>query len=164
MQELIYYACLGLGFLTALVAGVFLSFSDFVMAGLARARPAGGMESMQHINRTVFRSVFLASFLLLVPCTAALAVYVALHADGPGRVLVLAAGVTYVVAVFAVTMLGNVPMNERLDRLNVASDASVAYWLHYRRSWTRLNHLRTLGSALTAALLLAAAGLFAGAS
>lgn len=52
----VVYTCLGLGLGAALVGGVFQSFSDFVMRGLMLAEPAGGMESMQQLNRTVFRS------------------------------------------------------------------------------------------------------------
>ena len=50
---------LGAGFLMALLAGVFLSFSDFVMRSLAATQPAGGIEAMQQINRKVFRTLFI---------------------------------------------------------------------------------------------------------
>ncbi|MEC7291572.1 MAG: hypothetical protein VXW22_15925, partial [Pseudomonadota bacterium] len=63
------YACLMLGLSASLVAGVFQTFSDFVMGGLMRAKPASGIDAMQQLNRTVFRSVFLATFLALVPAT-----------------------------------------------------------------------------------------------
>ena len=46
-----------------LVAGVFLTFSDFVMKSLAASRPASGIESMQIINRKVFKTVFMALLL-----------------------------------------------------------------------------------------------------
>lgn len=159
MENWIVYVCLGFGFLSALVAGVFQSFSDFVMAGLARATDAGGIESMQHINRTVFRSVFLVSFLSLVPLSIAFAFYAGLRLDGHGRFFVFAASITYVTTVFLVTVLRNVPMNERLDRMDPVSAEAVRYWQTYCRRWTRFNHLRTVGSAATAAFfLLAAAG------
>ena len=46
-----------------LVSGVFLTFSDFVMKSLAAANPVGGIESMQIINRKVFKSVFMVLLL-----------------------------------------------------------------------------------------------------
>lgn len=52
------YACFVIGLTSALVAGVFLAFSDFVMRGLIKATPTSGIESMQAINRPVLRSVF----------------------------------------------------------------------------------------------------------
>ena len=150
------YGCLVLGFASALVAGVFQSFSDFVMAGLARARPAGGIESMQQLNRTVMRSVFLATFLALVPLTAGFAIYGFSVLTGPARVLIIVASVVYIVSVFLVTMLGNVPMNNALDALAYDSDAARDYWQRYTTQWTRWNHVRTLGAAATSALYLLA--------
>ena len=43
----------------ALVAGVFLSFSDFVMRSLDKTESSGGVAAMQHINREVFRTLFM---------------------------------------------------------------------------------------------------------
>ncbi|MEO1201104.1 MAG: anthrone oxygenase family protein [Pseudomonadota bacterium] len=162
MENVLLFGCLLLGFVSALVAGVFLSFSDFVMAGLGRAAPAGGIESMQHINRTVFRSVFLASFLTLVPATTGFAVLALSSGDGPGRGLVIAAALIYVTSVFGVTMFGNVPMNKRLDVVDFRSSDAADYWRRYRQGWTYWNHVRTIGSAVTAALFMLAAVLIAG--
>ncbi|MEM9191848.1 MAG: anthrone oxygenase family protein [Myxococcota bacterium] len=157
------YVCLGLGLASALVGGVFQSFSDFVMRGLIRAAPAGGMESMQQLNRTVFRSVFLALFFALVPATGALAVYAWFSVTGSTRVLLVAAAIVYLLLVFVVTAAGNVPMNRRLDGLAHTSAEGHAYWTTYGRVWTWWNHLRTLGSVVTAVcLLLASVQLAAG--
>lgn len=43
----------------ALVAGVFPTFSDFVMRSLNRARTSATVEVMQGINREVFKTVFM---------------------------------------------------------------------------------------------------------
>ena len=54
-----------------LVAGVFLTFSDFVMKSLAASPPAGAIEAMQVINRKVYRTLFMALLLgmaALSPC------------------------------------------------------------------------------------------------
>ncbi len=155
------YACLIVGLSAALVAGVFQSFSDFVMRGLLLAQPAGGIESMQHINRTVFRSVFIASFVALVPVTVGFAIYAGFYLGGPGRTLIIAGAVSYVVAVFLVTAFGNVPMNEHLDAMAFGSPEAATYWQKYGRDWTLLNHVRTFGSVATATCLLLAAIAFA---
>ena len=152
----IVYACLGTGITAALVGGVFQSFSDFVMAGLLRAAPAGGIEAMQQLNRTVFRSVFLASFIALVPATLALALYGWLSLAGTAKWLLVAAALFYVLGVFLVTAFGNVPMNERLDGMAHTSEAAASYWRTYGRVWTGWNHVRTLGSVATAVCLLLA--------
>ena len=58
------------GLLMALVAGVFLAFSDFVMRSLSDASPRAGIEAMQIINRKVYSSVFLVWLLGLAPVSA----------------------------------------------------------------------------------------------
>ncbi|MFK7991894.1 MAG: DUF1772 domain-containing protein [Sandaracinaceae bacterium] len=154
----VVYACLACGLSSALVGGVFQSFSDFVMRGLLLAEPSGGMESMQQLNRTVFRSVFLTTFLALVPATLAFAVYAWVRLSGTGRALILAGAVIYVVFVFAVTAAGNVPLNEQLDTLGATTPEGQTYWsTTYGRLWTWYNHVRTLGSVGAAACFLLAA-------
>jgi uncharacterized membrane protein len=158
--SILVYACLWIGLVTALVGGVFQSFSDFVMAGLMRAEPAGGIESMQHINRTVMRSVFLTSLLSLVPLTIGFGVYAWFNLGGLGQILILAASAIYFVFVFLVTMFGNVPMNNQLAAMAYASNEAGTYWNTYGRVWTGWNHVRTLGSVATAACFLIAATTF----
>ena len=151
------FALLLLGLSAALVAGVFQSFSDFVMGGLLRAHPAGGIDSMQQLNRTVFRSVFLTIFLALVPVSLAFGVYAWLAMDGVSQHLTLAAAIIYLPSVFVVTVAGNVPMNEKLDKMDPSSSEAAAYWQTYGRVWTRWNTLRTIGSVATAVCYLIAA-------
>ena len=150
-------ACLFLGLSSALVAGVFQSFSDFVMQGLVRAAPAGGIESMQQLNRTVFKSFFLATFLLLVPASIGFAGFAWFSMDGLVQRLIIVAAVVYVPLVFLVTMFGNVPLNERLDKMDHTSDEASDFWQTYGRVWTRWNTLRTIGSIVTAGCYLLAA-------
>ena len=157
----IVYTCFAVGLSCALVAGVFQAFSDFVMRGLLLAAPASGIESMQHINRTVFRSVFIATFMVLAPVTIVMAIYAWFKLAGPGQMFVIAAAIVYVVTVFLVTALGNVPMNEQLDVMAHGSPEAATYWTTYGRVWTWWNHVRTLGSVVAAACLLLAAIAFA---
>lgn len=150
----IVYACLSVGLSSALVAGVFQSFSDFVMKALIATEPAGGIEAMQMINRTVFRSLFLAMMLALVPITLAFAAYAYYKLSGIAQFWIMSGAVVYVVSVFLVTMIGNVPMNNRLDGMNYVMIEATTYWRTYGEVWTNWNHVRTLGSAVTAVCFL----------
>ena len=58
---------------------------------------------------------------------------------------------------FLLTLLGNVPMNNRLERLDHNGEQARNYWREYSVTWTRLNHVRSVGSVLTAGLYLVAA-------
>lgn len=155
--ELTMYICLFLGLITALLAGVFQSFSDFVMRGLMRAAPAGGIDSMQQLNRTVFRSFFLASFMALLPISIVFAIYAWIAMEGPAMQLIIAAAIIYLPFVFIVTARGNVPMNEKLDKMAPDSEDAAAYWKTYGPVWTRWNTVRTMGSIATAGCYLLAA-------
>lgn len=145
------------GLSAALVAGVFLTFSDFLMRALGASAPAAGTEAMQHVNREVFTSVFMV--LLLGSVVVALALFGISFGPvpAPASGWMRAGALTYVFGVFTVTGLGNVPMNKRLDGMDHLSDAGQAYWRIYNSRWTRLNHVRTLCAALAAAFYLTAA-------
>lgn len=147
---------------TGLVAGVFLTFSDFVMRSLGAAAPAAGMEAMQEINRKVHRSVFMVLLMGMVPVSLAIALYGAVLVGGAASWWLIAGAALYVGGVFAVTGAGNVPMNKRLDALDLTESAAHGYWERYGRNWTRLNHIRTLASAGAAVCYLAGAMLLAG--
>jgi uncharacterized membrane protein len=133
---------------SALVAGVFLTFSDFVMRALAKAEPAAGLEAMQIINREVFRSVFMA---LLLGMSALAPAFALIKMSGPAALFIILAGSLYLSGVFAVTLLFNVPMNNRLDRQLHTSAEAQAYWqFQFYPRWTLWNHVRTIAAGASA--------------
>lgn len=135
---------------TAMVAGVFLTFSDFVMKGLTTASPPGGMEAMQVINRKVYGSVFLVLLLGMAPVSAGLAAYAYYFVPGGAALWITSGAGLYIVGVVLVTMICNVPMNKQLDGLDIASADGTAYWVEYGADWTGWNHVRTVCSAASA--------------
>ena len=139
----------------ALVGGVFLAFSDFIMRSLSLTSGTGGVEAMQVINREVFRWVFMALFLGMAAISLVIAAYGGLLVGGgPGKLIMLA-GLVYVVGCFGVTVFFNVPMNEALAGMDLSSEATQDYWTNtYLPRWTVWNTVRTLACGLSAALLL----------
>lgn len=87
----------------ALVGGVFLAFSDFIMRSLSLMRGARGIEAMQVINREVFRWVFMTLFLGMAVVSLVIAGYAAARLSGPPGTLARAALVVYLVGCFGVT-------------------------------------------------------------
>jgi uncharacterized membrane protein len=63
----------------------------------------------------------------------------------------LAAGLSYLVGSFGVTMAFNVPRNNRLARMAAESAEAAAYWPVYVREWLFWNHVRTAASLLSTA-------------
>jgi len=139
----------------ALVAGVFLAFSDFIMRSLALTGGHGGIEAMQVINREVFRWVFMVLFTGLAPLSLLIAGYGGIViGQGTGAIMMLA-GLIYFVGCFGVTVCFNVPMNEALADMEMSSDTTRDYWLQtYLPRWTYWNSVRTVACAVSAALLL----------
>ena len=152
------YFCLFLALWSAVIGGVFSAFSEFIMAGLLRAEPASGIEAMQHINRTVLKTQFVAGIILIAPFSIGFALYALAVFEGNARFILSLIPIVYVPSVLVMTIAGNVPMNNRLEGLDHSSADAAAYWVKYGRVWTRLNHVRSIGSILTAGLYILAAG------
>ncbi|MEL7344950.1 MAG: anthrone oxygenase family protein [Pseudomonadota bacterium] len=139
----------------ALVGGVFLAFSDFIMRSLALTSGHGGIEAMQGINREVFRWVFMTLFLGMAAVSAVIAGYGAFGLVGPAGTVIMMAGLVYLVGCFGVTVFFNVPMNEALAGMETATGSTRDYWLEtYVPRWTFWNSVRTVACVVSAALLL----------
>jgi uncharacterized membrane protein len=139
----------------ALVGGVFLAFSDFIMRSLSLTGGVGGVEAMQVINREVFRWVFMALFLGMAAVSLVISGYAAISLSGPAGTLILLSGLVYLFGCFGVTVLFNVPMNEALAGMDLAAEATQSYWTGtYLPRWTFWNSVRTIACGLSAMLLL----------
>jgi uncharacterized membrane protein len=141
----------------ALVAGVLLAFSAFVMRALDALTPSAAITAMQQINR------FAPGPGLLVPLmgTAVLSLVLGVLAvvslvSGSSRRgwLVLAGCVLYLVA-FGVTAADHVPRNDALGLVDPLAAGAAETWRAYAGPWLLLNHVRTAAAALGATALLA---------
>lgn len=139
----------------AFVGGAFLAFSDFIMRALSRAGGTGGVDSMQSINREVFRWVFMTLFLGLVPIFLLIGGYGGLIVGQTAGLLLALSALIYVVGCFGVTALCNVPMNTALAGMDVSEAETQDYWRRtYLPRWTFWNAVRTIACAISAFLLL----------
>lgn len=152
MTDLLYWGLMAVALTSAVVGGVFLAFSDFVMPSLAAASPRAGSEAMQVINRRVYRSLFIVLLVGLIPVTALIGLAALALPWGAASAPLLAGGAVYLAGVWIASAVGNIPMNRRLDALPTAEAAALAYWPDYQRGWRWWNHLRSV-SAISCALL-----------
>ncbi len=139
-----------------LVSGVFLTFSDFVMKSLVAADPAGGVQSMQIINRKVYKTVFMVLLLGMSFASPLFAAYAYYQVSGTPAVLMLSGSAIYFFGVFVVSLLFNVPMNRRLDGMDYTAKDTHAYWQTYVPVWSFWNYIRSISSAAAAACFLVA--------
>lgn len=140
-----WFGAIGCG----VMAGVYFTFSTFVMRALAVIDPASGIKAMQSINIVIQTSLFLPLFFgtSLAALTAAAVSFLA--DEVPGDHWMTLAGVTYFVGMFICTVALNVPLNNRLDAVDPKSKEGEAVWDMYVEKWTLRNHVRTVASTLS---------------
>jgi uncharacterized membrane protein len=141
---------------SGLIGGLFFAFSVFVMTALGRISPAAGISAMQSINVAVLNPVFFSAF-FGTAVLAALAIVAGLIGwSEPGAGYLLAGGLLYLVGTIVVTMVCNVPLNDKLARVEPESDEGALLWQSYLSDWTAWNHVRTIASlAASTAFILA---------
>ena len=146
-------------FLCSLVTGLLFAFAVVVMPGLRTLADGDFIRAFQVIDRVIQRNqplfliVWMGSVLALV--TAAVVGTWAL--DGVERLLTIAAALVYLCGVQAPTFAVNIPLNNRLQALNVAA-MSEADRRRARREfearWNRWNVFRTVCASATSFLLI----------
>jgi len=141
--------------ITGLVAGLLFGFSVAVNPGLGRLTDAGYLQSMQSINVAILNPVFLLCFmapLILLPVATWMQYK---HGANGAWIWMLAATLLYVIAVFGVTMGGNVPLNDALAKadLSIANPASLAAQrAAFEPLWNKLHSIRTIANIASLAL------------
>jgi len=142
MLALTFLAALGSG----LIAGFFLAFSATVMWALERQPPAAGISAMQAINVVVLNPIFLGVFFGTAILSLVLDIVALVRFSEPGSGYLLAGSLLYFVGTFLVTLIFNVPLNNRLAAVKPESAEGKAVWTHYLSVWTAWNHVRTAAS------------------
>ncbi|MEG6510252.1 anthrone oxygenase family protein [Methyloligella sp. 2.7D] len=142
---------------SALVAGIFFAFSTFVMAALSRLPAPQGIAAMQAINVTVLNPWFFGVFFGTAVLALVLLIYALFNWSMAGAGFLLAGALLYLVGTILVTVVFNVPLNERLAARAPESGDGAELWTHYLSRWTAWNHVRTLAPLLAAICFLMAA-------
>jgi uncharacterized membrane protein len=153
IAPVLFYLTLGSTLGSGLIAGVFFAFSSFVMPALAKLPAAQGMAAMQSINVSVLNRSFLGVFVGTAVLCLLVAVLSLSSWSMTGSKLRVAGSVSYVVGTFLVTMVCNIPLNERLMSASPDALQAVQKWASYVSSWTTWNTVRALAALGAAALL-----------
>lgn len=144
---------------TAMLVGLFYGWSVSVVPGLARLNNTEYISAFQAMNRAILNPLFFITFMgsvILLP----LAAY--LNYSQPTSLcfwLIVAASVLYIFGTFGITMAKNVPLNEMLDKFNLATaseEAKAAQRAIFEQPWNSLHHTRTwIGILATICMILA---------
>lgn len=137
--------------LTALIGGLFYAYSCSVVLGLGKLSDTEYLNAMQNINREILNPVFFMSFMgtvVLLPLSTFL-----LRGQQPVFIfLLLLATLAYLIGVFGVTVAGNVPMNDTLDKFDISNSTAEAIRQmreNFENRWNFLNNIRTVFSVIT---------------
>lgn len=147
------------GILTGMLGGLLFAFSVSVIPGLRELNAKKHIAAMQRINVKIINVGFMLTFLgpsVLLP----LATF--LHRDSASFPALLTASALHIIGVNGVTIVGNVPLNERLatvsvDTLTEMEAEQIRRGYHGQGSpWMRLHHVRTLAAIASTVLVLVA--------
>lgn len=144
---------------TGIMAGIFFTWSNAVTPGIGRLSDLNYLKALQAMNRAILNLPF---YILFIGPVVSLILTTSLFYNSPSTSTfqyLLVASLVYIVGVFLVTILGNIPLNELLDQSNL-SDLSLEE-LHSLRQkiehqWNNFNWIRTLTSIFSFVLLLMA--------
>ncbi|MBC3767046.1 DUF1772 domain-containing protein [Neptunicella marina] len=142
-----------------LMAGIYLIFSNTLMRVLAKLPAAEGAKVMDSINRIIINPVFLTLFV----GSGLASIYLIFNALLDNNLFLLAAAGVFFVGSTLVTILCNVPLNDKLAIAVVLVKEQSAcslqrdlenYWQSYLVKWSKWNWVRTVCSASSCFLLL----------
>ena len=141
---------------TGLMAGIFFTWSNAVKPGIGKLSDIEYLRAFQSMNRVILNNTFKLIFIGAVLATA-LVPFFYFHLY-PSNIfwLLVSAFIVYWVGAFGITVFGNIPLNEILDKttletLSLEELKSLRTSIELR--WNNLNLLRTISSLLTFSLL-----------
>ncbi len=136
---------------TGLSAGLLFGWLVSVIPGTLRVSDRAYIETMQAINVAIINPAFLVPFIGTPAILAAAAAAEWRAGNARRATTLLVAMVTYLAGVIGITMGGNVPLNNTLDRfaLDDASPAdALAARTAYEGPWNRWHAIRTAAAGL----------------
>ena len=149
MNALYFSSLIISALLTGLSAGLFYSYSCSVNPGLGKLADAQYLRAMQEINKAILNPTFFTSFI-----GAVIALVLATWLSYSGQhvfqsKMLLTASVIYLVGVFGLTVMGNVPLNEALASFDISSATAreIAQQRQlFEQPWNKFHAIRTFCS------------------
>lgn len=136
---------------SGLIGGLFFIFSNTIMRAFDRLPAAGAVAAMNGINRVILNPGFFLVFFGTALLCVVILIGAAARTDGRNAALAIAGAVLYLVGSIGVTMVFNVPLNNKLAAVSPSANDMETQWRNYRGPWTRWNHVRTVACLLAAA-------------
>ena len=143
--------------LTGLMAGIFFTWSNAVKPGIGKLSDIEYLTALQSMNRVILNNAFKIIFLGATIAVALVPIfYFNLYPRNIFWLFVFTL-IIYWIGVFGVTVSGNIPLNEILDKTNLESITSEEIKI-LRKSievkWNNFNLIRCISSGITFILLI----------
>ncbi len=144
-------------FLTGIMAGIFFTWSNAVKPGIGKLSDLEYLNALQSMNRVILNGAFLIVF---VGAIIAVALVPLFHFHlYPKNIfwLFICILLIYWIGVFGVTVFGNIPLNEILDKTNLESitlEEIKALRSTIENKWNNFNLIRSISSGITFLLLI----------
>ncbi len=140
---------------TGLTAGLCFTWSNAVTPGIGQIDDFGFLNSFQAMNRAIINGIFLFVFFSPV-FTLFLSTF--LFKSNPTSFWFLLIGaLLFFFGVALVTIFGNVPLNEMLDKTNLEALSTIELKelrTKFENPWNQFHTIRTLSSIVSLTLLL----------
>ena len=142
--------------LTGLTAGLCFTWNNAVTPGIGQLVDMGYLRSFQEMNRSIINPVFILVFFGPVFLHIA---NIFLFRTSSGTILwmVVASAALYIIGVGLVTIFGNVPLNELLDKTDLMQASAEEIKLlrdKFESKWNSYHLIRTLCATLSFLLLI----------
>jgi len=142
--------------LTGLSAGLCFTWSNAITSGIGRLDDFGYLSAFQQMNRSIINPLFIIVF--FGPFFLGLVnIYLFKNASSPMIWLLMVGIAFYFFGVLLVTIFGNVPLNEVLDKtdLGISSfDDLKQLRNQFEDKWNRLHLIRTVTSIVSFLILI----------
>jgi len=158
-EEIFQIALILATFLSSLVAGFLFAFAVVVMPGIKKLNDREFIRTFQVIdgviqnNQPIFIAVWIGSVVALVTAT----VLGIGQLDGSGRLLIIFTTLAYLFGVQLPTITINVPLNNKLQTLDVDAmneTTQKAARKDFESRWNRWNSIRTAIASMISILLI----------
>ena len=132
---------------TGIMAGTFFTWTNAVTPGIGKLNDMTYLSSLQSMNRVILNPIFYLFFMLPV-LVLPLASYLHYKSIPTGLFQsLLVISILYIVGVFLVTAMGNVPLNEILaktDLSTLSQEQAQQLRLQIEQPWNTYNLIRTI--------------------
>ena len=151
-----YIATVLLILLTGLSAGLCFTWSNAITPGIGRLNDFGYLSAFQQMNRRIINPLFIIVF--FGPFFLGLVNIYQFKNELSSMTWLLIIGVAfYFFGVLLVTMFGNVPLNDLLDKTDLSKASFEELKLlrnRFEAKWNRLHFIRTISSVISFLLLI----------